>query len=206
MPHFFDKLKEKVHPTHGREEHKTTTTEKHTETTKTDANAPDSSDKHTETTTTTTTNQNDAPAVPVQRSVDATAGSLDLHNKARSAHGSQALAWDDQLARDAAHYAQKLADKDKMEHSNAAGQGENLFMATNDASFEDAVNAWLKEEASYGGEKIGEGNLGDWGHYTQCVWKDTTKVGIGKAKTKTGGTYIVARYTPPGNMMGDKPY
>ena len=40
----------------------------------------------------------------------------------------------------------------------------------------------------------------------QCLWKDTTHVGMGKATTKSGATYIVARYTPPGNMMGQKPY
>lgn len=41
-------------------------------------------------------------------------------------------------------------------------------MATNDATFEDAVKAWLAEEPKYMGQKIGEGNLADWGHYSKC--------------------------------------
>lgn len=40
-------------------------------------------------------------------------------------------------------------------------------MATNDATFEDAVKAWLAEEPKYMGQKIGEGNLADWGHYSK---------------------------------------
>ena len=43
------------------------------------------------------------------------------------------------------------------------------------------------------------------GHFTQVVWKKSTKVGMGKAtKKKNGGlcTYIVARYKPAGNFAG----
>ncbi|KAL9977239.1 hypothetical protein ACROYT_G014621 [Oculina patagonica] len=36
------------------------------------------------------------------------------------------------------------------------------------------------------------------GHFTQVVWKSTTKLGCGVA-TKSGKTYVVARYYPPGN-------
>ena len=96
-------------------------------------------------------------------------------------------------------------------------------MATNDATFEDAVKAWLAEEPKYMGQKIGEGNLADWGHYSkrtisidcfallthfpaQCLWHGSTHLGMGKARTKAGSTYIVARYTPQGNIIGDKPY
>lgn len=40
----------------------------------------------------------------------------------------------------------------------------------------------------------------------QCLWHSTTDVGIGKAKSSSGATYIVGRYTPPGNVVGQKPY
>jgi hypothetical protein len=41
------------------------------------------------------------------------------------------------------------------------------------------------------------------GHFTQVIWKESTELGIAKAKGKNGSTYIVANYNPGGNMMGD---
>lgn len=92
-------------------------------------------------------------------------GCLHAHNSARSAKGCQELAWDPDLARDAAAYAQRLADKDRMEHAGVQGQGENLYMSTGDARFEQAVRSWLEEEQKYGGERVGEGNFMEWGHF-----------------------------------------
>ena len=43
------------------------------------------------------------------------------------------------------------------------------------------------------------------GHFTQVVWKSTTKVGAGIATYNDGNnvaTYIVARYKPAGNVIG----
>lgn len=40
----------------------------------------------------------------------------------------------------------------------------------------------------------------------QCIWPTTTKVGIALAKASNGATYIVGRYTPPGNWMGQTAY
>lgn len=112
-----------------------------------------------------------------------------------------------------------------MHHSGVQGQGENLYWSSDDGSFADAVNMWVKEGEKYHGEKIGEGNLADWGHYSelaclvvlgmglveelvllmscvaaQVMWKQSVQIGMGKAKSKAGGTYIVARYTPQGEL------
>ena len=40
----------------------------------------------------------------------------------------------------------------------------------------------------------------------QCVWKSSTKIGIGAAKDSKGAWYTVARYSGPGNVVGQKPY
>ena len=43
------------------------------------------------------------------------------------------------------------------------------------------------------------------GHFTQVVWKASTKLGIGRAYGKRKGmfcTWAVARYVPPGNYGG----
>ncbi|KAK2614150.1 hypothetical protein N8I77_001002 [Diaporthe amygdali] len=134
---------------------------------------------------------------------------VDAHNTARrSAPGQNRpdLTWDDSLAQDAKTYAQHLADTNTFEHSGAAGQGENLYMSSGDASLTDAVNAWLDEKPNYNGQKIPDGNFGSYGHYTQCIWPTTTKVGLAAAVASNGATYIVGRYTPPGNWMGQSAY
>jgi len=92
------------------------------------------------------------------------------------------------------------------QHSGVDGQGENLFMSTGDASYEQAVQSWLDEEKDYHGEKIGEGDFSEWGHFSQCVWHSTTHVGMGKARSENGSTFVVGRYTPQGNVVGEKPF
>jgi hypothetical protein len=102
-------------------------------------------------------------------------------------------------------------------------------MSSGNASLLDATRAWLAEKPNYRGENIPQGNFGSYGHYTQvrmfrptqvrlgggltnqifrnkCIWPTTTKVGIAAAKTSNGATYIVARYTPPGNWYGLNAY
>ncbi|CAH3015998.1 unnamed protein product [Porites evermanni] len=44
------------------------------------------------------------------------------------------------------------------------------------------------------------------GHFSQVVWKESTKLGIGMAETDENGmkcTYIVGRYKPAGNYGGE---
>jgi hypothetical protein len=43
------------------------------------------------------------------------------------------------------------------------------------------------------------------GHFTQVVWASTTEMGAGKASSSTGAQFVVVRYTPPGNVMGQFP-
>jgi hypothetical protein len=61
---------------------------------------------------------------------------------------------------------------------------------------------WINERRFYNGESIGEGDFGAWGHYTQVIWPETTNVGMAAATSATGGTYIVGRYSPVGNVEG----
>ncbi|KAI1149996.1 glycoside hydrolase family 128 protein [Nemania diffusa] len=135
---------------------------------------------------------------------------LNAHNDKRKAKGLNPLAWDNQLANNAEAYAKHLAQIGKLEHSSGdqrPNQGENLAWASASSTpLIMAANMWLAEEKNYHGEPIGQGDFGSYGHYTQCMWKSTTRVGMGLAKDAKGGVYVVGRYSPPGNVTGQKPY
>ncbi|KAF5715907.1 PR-1, partial [Fusarium mundagurra] len=130
---------------------------------------------------------------------------LDLHNEARKAVGNGPLTWDDSLASGAQEWADHLAQIGTLEHSQGE-DGENLYMGSGSNPFASAVEAFLSEKSQYNGEAISGSNYMSFGHYTQCVWKSTTKVGMAVAKDSSGASWVVARYQKPGNMIGDKPY
>jgi len=45
------------------------------------------------------------------------------------------------------------------------------------------------------------------GHYTQVVWKNSTKIGCAGVVCSNGGGIIYGcNYDPPGNYSGQKPY
>jgi len=137
---------------------------------------------------------------------------LDSHNKLRALHGSGAMTWSNELARNAQQWADHLADRVKaLQHSpkdRRSGQGENLYFAGHSGcdvrTCADAVHSWYEEYKNYnynthkqinrGGEAVG--------HFTQVVWKASTTLGMGIAVRKEGSFtkyYIVARYQPQGN-------
>ncbi|VUC32815.1 unnamed protein product [Clonostachys rosea] len=132
---------------------------------------------------------------------------LDAHNAARAEVGNPDLEWDTSLVADAQEWADHLASLGSLEHSSVSDQGECLFQTyTGSTPYTDAVNAFVSEKSSYNGETIDSSNYLTFGHYTQVIWKSTTKVGMAKASGSDGSVYVVARYSPPGNYIGEKPY
>jgi uncharacterized protein YkwD len=132
---------------------------------------------------------------------------LDAHNSARSEVGAAPLVWDADLAAEAQAYAEELISVGSLVHSGTSGQGENLYGGSSDATpCVNAANMWIGEKSSYSGEVITESNYQGFGHYTQIVWGSTTHVGMGVATGPDGATYVVARYSPPGNMLGETAY
>ncbi|KAF4993189.1 hypothetical protein FGRMN_6674 [Fusarium graminum] len=130
---------------------------------------------------------------------------VDLHNEARKAVGNGPLEWDDSLVAGAQEWADHIASLGNLVHSQGA-DGENLYMGTTSTPMADAVEAFLSEKSLYKGEAISGSNYMGFGHYTQCVWKSTTKVAMAVSKGSDGASYVVARYQEPGNMIGSKPY
>ncbi|OHF04506.1 SCP-like extracellular protein [Colletotrichum orchidophilum] len=150
-----------------------------------------------------------APSAPSGGSSGLTSdqkAALDAHNAARSDVGVPALEWDDTLASDAQEWATHLLSVGSLTHSQVSDQGENLYMQSyKDSPYVNAANAWISEKSSYHGEAISESNYMAFGHYTQAVWRGTTKVGMA-ISSDAQSTYVVARYSPPGNYIGEKPY
>ncbi|OHW90098.1 SCP-like extracellular protein [Colletotrichum incanum] len=137
---------------------------------------------------------------------------LDLHNKYRADVGNEALTWDDDLAKSAQVWANHLTTVGGLEHDkNPGGQGENLALQSGGTNtfYSNAVQLWLDEKSLYDNKPIrvdGSPNYLNYGHYTQAIWKSTKKVGLALATDAKGTTYVVARYLPPGNYIGQMPY
>ena len=134
---------------------------------------------------------------------------LAVHNRERALLGTRPLSWDPTLAAAAASYGPALSRLGKLVHSaysTRRGQGENLFMGTRGAYALGEMTAdWLAEKRLF---KPGifpkvsrSGHVGDVGHYTQMIWKGTTRVGCA-VYSDARWDFLVCRYSPPGNVLG----
>ncbi len=135
---------------------------------------------------------------------------LKIHNDERAAVGVPELKWSDSLASDAKSWAEHLAQLGTLQHSTGTGQGENLSYRSDSRgpsaiSTEDLLSGWVNEKSKWQGGPLTSANWYPTGHYTQMVWKTTTKVGCATASAGNS-VYLVCRYSPPGNMMGESPY
>ena len=144
---------------------------------------------------------------------------LKVHNDARSEVGTPPLVWSENLEEQALKYAKQIARTNNYKHSSTR-DGENLAMffeyekhnkvktyIYSATPLYDASMAWYNEIKDYKYSKIKRHRIGPKiGHYTQMVWKDTKEVGIASAFSKNGKVYVVARYYPAGNYLGEYPY
>ncbi|KAJ3152158.1 hypothetical protein HDU89_001377 [Geranomyces variabilis] len=137
---------------------------------------------------------------------------LAAHNNARAQDGRRALSWSTNLQSAAQQWADTEAAGGGAEHHSGV-YGENLYQewgfTSNNAAptCADAVAMWIAEKPNFPvGGRIGDGNFGSYGHYTQIIWGTTTQVGCGIAvrQDATLNAYIVCRYDPPGNYWGQQ--
>lgn len=136
------------------------------------------------------------------------------HNLHRANHSAPAAEWDDNLASIAATIASSCV----YAHDTSAGgggYGQNIGAGSKDTEVDQMItNAMYNDEIGYypgyGGEPD-MGNFENWGHFSQIVWKSTTKIGCatqycpGGLANVGGGVspyFTVCNYSPPGNFGG----
>lgn len=120
---------------------------------------------------------------------------LSAHNHFRAIHHAPNLEWDDTLA----NYARQYASKCQFKHSHSP-YGENL--AAGYPTVNAAINAWYAEHELY--SYIWPRFSYKTGHFTQMVWKSSTKLGCAfvacNGTNGTPGHYLVCEYNPHGNV------
>ena len=132
---------------------------------------------------------------------------LDAHNLRRAQHCSPEMTWDAELAQG----AQAWADGCVWEH--APGFGENLAAAAGTVvPPTQTTEGWYSEIALY--NFAAPGSSPGTGHFTQVVWKATTKLGCAMAICPATSIapewaawptaqFVVCRYAPQGNVAGE---
>jgi hypothetical protein len=137
---------------------------------------------------------------------------LSGQNAARAAVGVPPLVWNDALAADARAYAEEMARTGRFAHADQpqgpAREGENLWMGTRDAyRYSEMVADWVAERRWFWNGVTPDfsttGNYEDVAHYTQIIWRNTRAVGCALA-SNAADDYLVCRYSPPGNVVGQK--
>jgi pathogenesis-related protein 1 len=131
---------------------------------------------------------------------------LAVINKARADVGVPPLVWDRSVAAHARHWARVRMADCQLIHSNSR-YGENLAKGSNPAySMADAARQWIDEKPDYDRPSNSCVHGRECLHYTQVVWRTSTRVGAAKARCANGWTYVVANFDPPGNWVGRRPY
>lgn len=128
---------------------------------------------------------------------------LTVHNNYRVRHGISPLKLNDALNQKAQKWADTLAEYNILNNSDDNDYGENLF-ASNFShpnpypTAEEVCDSWYNEIKLYefGQDPPDSANVQ---HFTQMVWRITTELGVGMAKSVDGVVFVVAKYSPRGN-------
>jgi pathogenesis-related protein 1 len=129
---------------------------------------------------------------------------LAAHNAFRQHLRLRPLVWSERLEAAAQSWADTLLKQGKFYHQSQSFYGENLFeIRGGTAAPDDVVYDWASESLDY---DYASGRCHSvCGHYTQVVWRSTVEVGCAVARDHTREVWV-CRYSPPGNVVGLRPY
>ena len=136
---------------------------------------------------------------------------LRAHNDERGARGLPPLAWSADLANSAGRSAAALiATGEPLAAHRRRGvvraYGENLWLGSRGAyDYTHMVSRWLDERSHYANGAVpnisNSGNWADAGHYSQIIWRTTTRMGCAIASSYRLDV-LICQYDPPGNVAG----
>ncbi|WP_076744341.1 CAP domain-containing protein [Sphingomonas jeddahensis] len=134
------------------------------------------------------------------------------HDRARAEAGVPPLTWDSRLAASARTYAEEMARTGRFAHADQPHgpmrEGENLWTGTRGAyRYDEMIGHWIAERRDFvNGVTPAFSRTGKWqdvSHYTQIVWRNTTRVGCAMTSNKRDD-FLVCRYSPSGNVVGER--
>ncbi len=121
---------------------------------------------------------------------------VNAHNTYRAAHNAPPVTCSDELARSAERWASACPSG----HSGGI-YGENIAWATYDMTPKDVVKLWYDEISEY--DFANPGFSHETGHFTQVVWKATTRIGCAHVEGCGNWQHTwVCEYSPAGNIVG----
>ena len=125
---------------------------------------------------------------------------INLINLKRKDHNVLPLIEDKELDEIAQNYSEKISITNDLNNSkntfNGEELGESLFSCSRPIEASKLVDNWYRI-----GQNYDESNPKA-SHYTQMIWKNSQKIGVGITQSNTGYFYIVANYYPGGNIEG----
>jgi pathogenesis-related protein 1 len=101
------------------------------------------------------------------------------------------------------HNANRSADYQALGGSGYVG--ENIYGSSGNATPAGAMMLWMAEADDY---DYASGDIGNAGHYTQIVWRDSVRIGcaIVDCPALTYHNTVICDYAPGGNISGQRPY
>ncbi|GMS99090.1 hypothetical protein PENTCL1PPCAC_21265, partial [Pristionchus entomophagus] len=125
---------------------------------------------------------------------------LNDHNECRYQHRAMPLRLDVGLNGTAQYHADNLAEDDGGLYHSGSDHGENIYACTSGFHPTDVTNSWYSEAPTY--NYAAGGFSRSVGHFTAMVWRATSQLGVGIAQSRSGKVFVVAHYSPTGNVAG----
>jgi len=123
---------------------------------------------------------------------------LSLMNKYRLMHAAAPLQLSQELTKKADTWASQLANQDKEKINVNSKYGQNIFSSEDQENLAArCVRSWYNGIRFYDFHTAKSSLRSE--YFTQLVWVASQEVGIGKAISASGKTYVVALFDPPGN-------
>jgi pathogenesis-related protein 1 len=129
---------------------------------------------------------------------------IKAHNSIRSRLNLPPLVWSDKIAAVAQQWAETLSERNQFIHRPKSIYGENLFEIDGARSSPtQVVSQWASEARDYDYASNRCNRV--CGHYTQIVWRGTRELGCGVALGPRREIWV-CDYSPPGNVIGRRPF